>query len=227
MLRKAVSAVMLTLLLTSMLTWAFNIQLVKADPLEIIIDTEVGESRFTTSPPRQSPYYWVHVQDHDTFRTRAYAGNFWYTLCGAEGTGEPLYYGLWQASLPYSGVYEVFVWVPNPDPFEYGGRVYTPTQSAIYQIYYKGGMTTRTVNQRLRIGGWYSVGTYTFDTTASVILNDRTGEPYLSTMIAFDAIKFVYVAPQDFSITASPTSLTIQQGSSDTSTITVTSTHQF
>jgi PKD repeat protein len=52
-------------------------------------------------------------------------------------------------------------------------------------------MTTRTVNQRLRTGGWYSVGTYTFGTTASVKLNDRTGEPYLSTMIAFDAIKFV------------------------------------
>jgi len=192
--KKAVSGIMLTLLiLTSMLTLAFNIQPVKAEPAEIIIDTEVGESRFTTYPLRQSPYYWVHVQDHDTFYTRAYASNFWYTLCGAEGTGEPLYYGQWQASLPYSGQYEVFVWIPNPDPFEYGGRVYTPTQSAIYQIYYKDGMTTRTVNQRLRTGGWYSVGTYTFDTTASVILNDRTGEPYLSTMIAFDAIKFVQV----------------------------------
>jgi len=191
--KKTASAIMLTLLLTSMLTLAFNVQPVKAEPAEIIIDTEVGESRFTTYPPRQSPYYWVHVQDHDAFLTRAYGGNFWYTLCGAEGTGEPLYYGTWQASLPYSGVYEVFVWIPNPDPFEYGGRVYTPTQSAIYQIYYKDGMTTRTVNQRLRTGGWYSVGTFTFATTASVILNDRTGEPYLSTMIAFDAIKFVYI----------------------------------
>jgi len=191
--RKAVSAIMLTLLLTNMLMLAFNVQLVKADPLEIIIDTEMGESRFTTSPPRQSPYYWVHVQDHDVFSTRAYAGNFWYTLCGAEGTGEPLYYGQWQTSLPYSGQYEVFVWIPNPDPFEYGGRTYTPTQSAIYQIYYQGGVTTRTVNQRLRTGSWYSVGTFTFGTTASVILNDRTGEPYLSTMIAFDAIKFVYI----------------------------------
>jgi len=193
LLRKAVSAIMLTMLLTSMLMLAFNVQLVKADPLEIIIDTEVGESRFTTSPPRQSPYYWVHVQDHDVFHTRAYAGNFWYTLCGAEGTGEPLYYGQWQASLPYSGRYEVFVWIPNPDPFEYGGRVYTPTQSAIYQIYHRDGMTTRTVNQRLRTGSWYSVGTFTFGATASIILNDRTGEPYLSTMIAFDAIKFVHV----------------------------------
>jgi len=193
LLRKVVSVMLTVLLLLSMPAF-FNMQLyVKADPLEIIIDTEVGESRFTTSPPRQSPYYWVHVQDHDTFRTRAYAGNFWYTLCGAEGTGEPLYFGTWYQSLSQSGVYEVFVWIPNPDPFEYGGRVYTPTQSAIYQIYHKYGMTTRTVNQRLRTGGWYSLGTYTFDTSLYVILNDRTGEPYLSTMIAFDAIKFVQV----------------------------------
>ena len=181
---------MLTLLLTSMLMLAFNVQLVKADPLEVIIDTEVWGTEFTAYPPDG---YWIHVQDHDTFYTRAYAGNFWYTLCGAEGTGEPLYFGTWYQSLSQSGVYEVFVWIPNPDPFEYGGRVYTPTQSAIYQIYHKDGMTTRTVNQRLRTGGWYSIGTYTFDTSLFVILNDRTGEPYLSTMIAFDAIKFVYV----------------------------------
>jgi hypothetical protein len=191
--KKTVSAIMLTLLLTSMLTLAFNIQPVKAEPAEIIIDTEVGESRFLTYPDRVSPYYWVHVQNHGTFYTRAYAGNFWYTLCGAEGTGEPLYYGLWQASLPYSGRYQVFVWIPNPDPFEYDGRVYTPTQSAIYQIYHKDGVAYQTVNQRLKTGGWYSVGTFTFDATASVILNDRTGEPYLSTMIAFDAIKFVSI----------------------------------
>jgi hypothetical protein len=193
LLRKVVSVMLIVLLLISMSAF-FNMQLyVKADPLEIIIDTEVGESRFTTYPDRVSPYYWVHVQDHDTFRTRAYASNFWYTLCGAEGTGEPLYFGTWYQSLSQSGVYEVFVWIPNPDPFEYGGRVYTPTQSAIYQIYHKDGMTTRTVNQRSRTGGWYSIGTYTFDTSLYVILNDRTGEPYLSTMIAFDAIKFVQV----------------------------------
>jgi hypothetical protein len=189
--KRLVSGIMVTLLVASMLTLAFNVQPVKAEPAEIIIDTEVGESRFTTYPARQSPYYWVHVQDHDAFRTRAYGSNFWYTLCGADGTGEPLYYGTWQASLPSSGIYEVFVWIPNPDAFQYGGRTYTPTQSAIYQIYYKDGMNTRTVNQRSGTGGWYSIGSYSFGTTASVILNDRTGEPYISTMIAFDAIKFV------------------------------------
>lgn len=192
--RKAVSGIMLTLLSVTMLMLAFNIQPgVNAQVSEIIVDTEKGENRFTTYPPRESPYYWVWVHDHDVFHTRAYSGNFWYTLCGEEGHGEPLYYGEWEASLPQSGVYEVFVWIPDPDPFEYDGRVYTPTQYAVYQIYHKDGLTTRTVNQRLRTGDFYSLGTFNFDTVAKVILNDRTGEPYCSTMIAFDAIKFASV----------------------------------
>ena len=163
---------------------------------EIIIDTEIGESRFTEHPSRPAEG-WFYVHDHDTFHTRAYNGNLWYTLCGEEGYGEPLYYGVWQASLPQSGQYEVFVWISDPDYFVEDWppyRTYTPTQSAVYQIYHKEGMTTKTVNQELRTGGFYSLGTFNFDTLASVILNDRTGESYCSTMVAFDAVKFVPVA---------------------------------
>ncbi|MCW3133560.1 MAG: hypothetical protein N2V78_04445 [Methanophagales archaeon] len=163
---------------------------------DIIIDTEIGESGFTEYPSRPAEG-WFYVHDHDTFHTRAFNGNFWYTLCGEEGYGDPLYYGVWQASLPQSGDYEVFVRIPNPDPFVEDWppyRTYTPTHSAVYQIYHKDGMTTKTVNQELRTGGFYSLGTFNFDTLASVILNDRTGEPYCSTMVAFDAVKFVPIA---------------------------------
>jgi murein DD-endopeptidase MepM/ murein hydrolase activator NlpD len=143
---------------------------------------------------RQSPYYWVHVHDHDVFYTQACEGNYWYTLCGVAGSGEPLYSGTWQASLPSAGEYEVSVWIPNPDAFEYEGRTYTPTQKAVYQIYYRYGSTTKVVNQSLRTGTWYSLGTFIFASSATVKLNDRTGEPYLSTMIAFDAIRFTSLA---------------------------------
>ena len=163
---------------------------------EISIDTEIDESSFTVYPSRPAEG-WFYVHDHDTFHTRAYDGNFWYTLCGEESHEYPLYYGVWQASLPQSGDYEVFVWILDPDPFVEvwpPHRTYTPTQSAVYQIYHKDGLTTKTVNQELRTGGFYSLGTFNFDTLASVILNDRTGESYLSTMIAFDAVKFVPVA---------------------------------
>lgn len=190
--KRVVSFSILIIFLTSTVMTALTIPQVAAS--ETIVDTEVGESRFTTSPSRVYPYYWVHVHDHDTFRTRAYSNNFWYTLCGADGTGEPLYYGTWQVYLPASGNYEVFAWIPNPDAFQYDGRTYNPTQSAVYQIYHQSGVSTKTVNQRLRTGTWYSLGTFTFGPSASVILNDRTGEPYISTMIAFDAIKFVSIA---------------------------------
>jgi hypothetical protein len=162
---------------------------------EIIIDTEIDESSFIVYPSRPI-IGWYHILDHDTFHTKAYNGNFWYTLCGEEGHEYPLYYGLWQASLPQSGDYEVFVWIPDPDPFDWQPkRRYTPTQSAVYQIYHKAGRrTTKTVNQELMTGGFCSLGTFNFDTLASVILDDRTGESYLSTMIAFDAVKFVPVA---------------------------------
>ncbi len=175
---KTVSAIMLALILTSMLTLAFNVQSAKAAS-ETIIDTH-GDSRFAKYP--SGPYWWS-VADHDTFRTRAYNNNFWYTYCNVPGQVE--YFGTLTAWI--SGEYEVFIWIPNPDAF----GTYTPTQRANYQIYHQGGMTERTVDQRLRTGGWYSLGRFTFDTSASIMLNDNTGEPYASTMIAFDAIKFV------------------------------------
>jgi len=182
--KKAVSAIMLTLLLTSMLMLAFNIQPAKAAS-EIIIDTH-GDSRFTRYP--SGPYWWS-VADHDVFYTRAYNNNFWYTYCGDAAHGGDLYFGMWTPSV--IGEYEVFVWIPNPDPF----GTYTPTHSANYQIWHSSGLTERVVNQALRLGGWYSLGSFTFDASSSIILNDRTGEPYISTMIAFDAIKFVTTSP--------------------------------
>ena len=189
---------------------------------DIIIDTEIGESRFTEYPSRPAEG-WFYVHDHDTFHTRAYNGNFWYTLCGEEGYGDPLYYGVWQASLPQSGDYEVFVWIPDPDPFVEDWppyRTYTPTQSAVYQIYHKEGMTTKTVNQELRTGGFYSLGTFNFDTVASVILNDRTGESYCSTMVAFDAVKFVPVlTPSVHNINTGKSFSTIQAAIDDSDTL--------
>jgi PKD repeat protein len=70
-----------------------------------------------------------------------------------------------------------------------------PTHSAKYEIYYSGGFTEIAVNQALRLGGWYSLGSYTFVSGSMINLLDRTGEPYASTMVAFDAIKFTPIVP--------------------------------
>ena len=182
---------------------------VQASATEIIIDMErEGSGLYPPIDTTPTPY-WVWVHDHDVFHTRAYNGNFWYTLCGEEGHGDPLYYGEWTASLPQSGQYEVFVWIPNPDPFAEHWepyREYTPTRSAKYEIYNGAShITTVTVNQRLRTGGWHELGEFYFSATAKIRLTDRTGEPYCSTMIAFDAVKFVLIDhPPDTSITSGP-----------------------
>jgi hypothetical protein len=101
---------------------------------EIIIDTEKGESRFTTDPPRELPYEWWYAHDHldsspdGWFDTKAYPpgqgnGNFWYTFSFPEVAE---YKGIWETSLSHSGNYEVFVWIPSPDPFDPNLDKYVP-----------------------------------------------------------------------------------------------------
>jgi subtilase family serine protease/DNA repair exonuclease SbcCD nuclease subunit len=170
--------------------WIVGITHAGAD--DIIIDTEKGESRFTTDPNRVLPYEWWYVRDHDVFHTDAYAGNFWYTFC-IPGMAE--YKGIWQASLPHSGSYEVFVWLPDPDPFdpnmdEYEPpNVYLPTKMARYKVFHKAGVDTVTIDQSVNKGGFTSLGVFDFDTTAKVELVNNNVEYWRC--IAFDAVKFV------------------------------------
>jgi hypothetical protein len=93
---------------------------------EIIIDTKISESRFTTCPPRELPYEWWCVHDHsDTsadgwFDTNAYPsrsgnGSFWYTISFPDMDECK---GIWETSVPYTGKYEVFAWIPCPDSFD-------------------------------------------------------------------------------------------------------------
>lgn len=80
--------------------------------------------------------------------------------------------------------YEVYVYIPYR---------YTTTAKARYWISHAGGYTLRVVNQSLYSDQWVSLGTYTFRGNSSdyVSLSDVTYEPYLSRLIAFDAVKWV------------------------------------
>jgi len=150
----------------------FTIQ--KAMAADTIIDTH-NNSRFTKYP--SGPYWWSRSD------SGAYNGNFWYTYCNYPGQTE--YFGVWAPSI--NGEYEISVWIPNPVSFS----GYVPTHNARYQIYYQGNRYAEiSVNQASRLGNWYSLGSFTFDTNSFIILNDNTYEPYASTMVAFDAIKF-------------------------------------
>jgi hypothetical protein len=81
------------------------------------------------------------------------------------------------------GRYEVFVYIPER---------YTTTSAARYWVSHAGGYTLRIVNQSRNGSRWVSLGTYSFRGTRDdhVSLSDVTYEPYLSTLIAFDAVKW-------------------------------------
>jgi hypothetical protein len=80
--------------------------------------------------------------------------------------------------------YEVLVYIPER---------YTTTARARYWISHAGGYTLRLVNQSRNGGRWVSLGIYRFRGSEGdyVSLADVTYEPYLSRLIAFDAVKWV------------------------------------
>ena len=177
---------------------------------EIIIDTEKGESGFWTEPARDLPANWQYVHDHqDTsadgwFDTNAYPpgqgnGSFWYTISFPD-MGECK--GIWGTSVPYTGKYEVFAWIPRPDPFDpyldesTPPSDYLPTKRAQYKVFHNGGVATVTIDQNE--GGFTSLGVFDFDSTARVELSSNGVEFWRS--VAFDAVKVVPVV-NDMAVT--------------------------
>jgi hypothetical protein len=82
-----------------------------------------------------------------------------------------------------AGRYEVFVYIPHR---------FSTTAKARYWVAHRDGLTLRTVNQSAYSNQWVSLGTYHFRGTSDdyVSLADVTYEPYLSRLIAFDAVKW-------------------------------------
>lgn len=97
---------------------------------------------------------------------------------------QPLYnWGRWYPQLPQARNYEVFAYIP--------GGIATTT-NARYWIYHSGAYNSVTVPQVGYNNAWVSLGTYYFSGAGGefVSLADVTYEPYLSTTIVFDAVKF-------------------------------------
>ena len=79
---------------------------------------------------------------------------------------------------------EVYVHVPRTD---------ATTSSARYWVAHRDGFTLRQIDQSANNDRWVSLGTYWYRGTDGeyVSLSDITYEPYLSTRIGFDAVKWV------------------------------------
>ncbi|RCV64979.1 PKD repeat-containing protein, partial [Methanophagales archaeon] len=193
--RKAVTFFGLILLLIAIVP--LFVCTVSAEP--IIIDTEKGVLGFRTEPARDLPANWQYVHDHpDTsadgwFDTNAYPpgqgnGSFWYAISFPD-LGECK--GIWETSVPYTGKYEVFAWIPCPDSFDpYLDEAtppsdYLPTKRAQYKVFHNGGVATVTIDQNE--GGFTSLGVFEFDSTARVELSSNGVEFWRC--VAFDAVK--------------------------------------
>ena len=83
------------------------------------------------------------------------------------------------------GRYEVFVYIPER---------YTTSARARYWVSHQDGHTLRIVDQSANGSRWVSLGTYAFSgayLSDRVSLSDVTYEPYVTRLIAFDAVKWV------------------------------------
>ena len=100
-------------------------------------------------------------------------------------TGIPVNYGKWIPRLS-PGYYEVFAYIPSN---------YATSTRVRYRILHNYGQRhDRVINQNRYADRWVSLGTYYFNGVYGnefVLVYDNTGEYYGSTMIAFDAVKFV------------------------------------
>jgi len=136
----------------------------------------------------------VIVDDRDTGFVKGGSASGWHTV--AEGYNGRLFWTKhndvvrphytwegWYPSLAASR-YEVFVYIPYN---------YTTTASARYWVSHAGGLTLKIVNQSANGDRWVSLGIYQFRGTGDdyISLADVTFEPYLSRLIAFDAVKWV------------------------------------
>lgn len=82
------------------------------------------------------------------------------------------------------GRYEVYVYIPFR---------YTTTSAARYWVAHRDGYSLKVVDQSANGDKWVSLGTYYFQGNDRdyVSLADVTGEPYISRLIAFDAVRWV------------------------------------
>jgi hypothetical protein len=153
----------------------------------------LGWTRVDDIPP-PPPAGEVLVEDDDPGFRQGGAVQSWRTVSGGHG-GQ---YTWTRNNDRWRPGYNWARWYPDLEPGRYEVYVYIPqdhatTTNALYWVAHWDGFTLRAVNQAANRGRWVSLGTYRFRTPGSeyVSLSDITYEPYLSTHIAFDAVKWV------------------------------------
>ncbi len=146
-----------------------------------------------TATATPDPRATVIVDDQDTGFQQGGLSTTWREE--SEGYSDHLYWtnnndktrsgynwGQWSPTLDAAS-YEVFVYIPGN---------HATTTNARYWISHSGGFTLREINQSLYSAQWVSLGTYVFNGNDEdyITLSDVTYETFLSTKVAWDAIKW-------------------------------------
>jgi len=130
----------------------------------------------------QSPSHMKYFHDSETGGYGSYT-HYWYTTTSASTTVDTCYVK-WTPTLPSSGTYELFAYIPTAN---------ASVTTARYRVYYNGGNQTVIINQAPIYGAWVSLGTFPFlqGSTGYVRLGDASG--IAGQKVAFDAMKWVKI----------------------------------
>ncbi|MGD9406332.1 MAG: PA14 domain-containing protein [Anaerolineae bacterium] len=162
--------------------------------METYEHTGVAVARLRWTRVDDAPPGEVIVDNGDPGFEKGGAATAWRAAAGGYG-GDLLW--TWNNRRVRSG-YNWARWYPDLAPGRYEILVHVPegystTAQARYWVSHRNGYSLRRVDQSANGGRWVSLGTYGFRGSRQdyVSLADVTFEPYLSRLIAFDAVKWV------------------------------------
>lgn len=122
-------------------------------------------------------------------------GGHQFVTPNAASAAESTNWAIWRPTLQVSGLYRVWVYVPDRAPVAWAcGKLAAilDTTNATYEIHHLNGVSVVQVNQAPLANTWVSLGNFYFATDGSgfVKLSDVTGEPSNTRWVSFDDVKF-------------------------------------
>ncbi len=159
--------------------------------------TPVPTATATGTPtPVPSPTPEPYVIDDNTAGFFGHGGEWWSERTGYDGDLHWAFAaasvatagGEWRPSLSSCGLYDVEAHLPAR---------YATTRSAHYLVSHLDGTTEVVIDQFAHRGTWAELGRFTFDETCDcfVRLTNATGQFTPGLLVAFDAVRWVYLEP--------------------------------
>ncbi|MCD4792507.1 MAG: T9SS type A sorting domain-containing protein [Bacteroidales bacterium] len=117
-------------------------------------------------------------------------GHLWWTV-GMGGVDDECYV-TWTPNIPADDLYNIKAYIPDEFSDDYDTYNREITNSAFYKVFFEGGNTVVTINQKINQGTWVDLGTYNFTQTGNyyVYLGDSVSVSDDGKKVLFDAVKF-------------------------------------